>query len=495
MQYNQFTLLYGIRGLGLLQPLHRLPHVQPPPREAHPSLPGRLPCSRCLLPFLPPGRGRDPAIPRNRARSAPRPRSRQRPATVEPQPPFLAPDDPTASFAPTKIWRKWHRRVHVNLRRVAVASALATTDRARAAPCRARAAAGRPRAPATPLLLPSPPGGHRRVAHPAGPVLAAAHASGPGRRLPRRREEPARPHARDRPRPRRPWRVVSAPPCGAAPGSRRPRSASGPRNTAPDPAALGLCPSATTAFPPIWRARGSAAGPDPPGVLLPPSLTAGLSAVRGLRPPRRRVFSTGPPPALPARPPVVQRRPGSPACAPSSGAAAAGSPFPSSAQGAGADFSAGGLLLPVAASPALLSPVSASLPMQPLVIALATSYLLALTPQQRLPFELLPSLVPSTPFARSGAGPCLAGTAPSPSPSSPSLDPSLPRPSRPDPRCCVLLGSIRRPFGWIASPRPDPSLPWPSRPDPTFPFFSAAGADTVTSAAACAAVGLPGGAP
>ncbi|PAN09773.1 hypothetical protein PAHAL_2G049700 [Panicum hallii] len=30
-------------------------------------------------------------------------------------------------FAPTKIWRKWHRRVNVNLRRVAVASALAAT--------------------------------------------------------------------------------------------------------------------------------------------------------------------------------------------------------------------------------------------------------------------------------------------------------------------------------------------------------------------------------
>jgi hypothetical protein len=81
-----------------------------------------------------------------------------------------------------------------------------------------------------------------------------------------------------------------------------------------------------------------------------------------------------------------------------------------------------------------------------------------------------------------------------PPPSSPSLDPSLPRPSRPDPRCCVLLGLIRRPFGWITSPRPNPSLSWPSRPDPTFPFLSTAGADTLTSAAACAAVGLPGGA-
>jgi hypothetical protein len=61
------------------------------------------------------------------------------------------------------------------------------------------------------------------------------------------------------------------------------------------------------------------------------------------------------------------------------------------------------------------------------------------------------------------------------------LDPSLPRPSRPDPRCCDLPGSIRRPFGRIASSWLDLSLPWPSRPDPSFPFYSAAGADTMTA--------------
>jgi hypothetical protein len=80
-------------------------------------------------------------------------------------------------------------------------------------------------------------------------------------------------------------------------------------------------------------------------------------------------------------------------------------------------------------------------------------------------------------------------------PPSPSLDPSLPQPSRPDPRCCDLSGSIRRPFGWIASSRLDPSLPWPSRLDLPFPpFYSAAGANTLTGADARAAVGLPGGA-
>jgi hypothetical protein len=114
--------------------------------------------------------------------------------------------------------------------------------------------------------------------------------------------------------------------------------------------------------------------------------------------------------------------------------------------------------------------------------------------QQRKFIELLSS-PSSTPLARSGAGPCPAGPAALPTPSSPLLDLSLSRPSRPDPRCCGLLGSIRHPFGWIASSHPDPSLSWPSRPDPTFPFFSAAGADTMTGADACAAVGLLGGAP
>jgi hypothetical protein len=92
-------------------------------------------------------------------------------------------------------------------------------------------------------------------------------------------------------------------------------------------------------------------------------------------------------------------------------------------------------------------------------------------PSATSPFELLPSPVPPTPLARSDAGPYPAGPAPPPTPSSPSLDPSLSRPSRPDPRCCDLFGSIRRPFGWIASFRLDPSLPWPSRPDLSFPLL------------------------
>jgi hypothetical protein len=111
------------------------------------------------------------------------------------------------------------------------------------------------------------------------------------------------------------------------------------------------------------------------------------------------------------------------------------------------------------------------------------------------PFDFLLSPASFTPLARSGAGPCLAGPAPPPTPSSPSLDPWLPRPSRPDPRSCDLPGSIRRSFGRIASSRLDPSLSWPSRSDPSFPFYSAAGTDSMTGADAYAAVGLPGGAP
>ncbi len=68
-------------------------------------------------------------------------------------------------------------------------------------------------------------------------------------------------------------------------------------------------------------------------------------------------------------------------------------------------------------------------------------------------------------------------------------------PSRLDPRCYDLPGSIRHPFGRIAFSWLDPSMSWPSRPDPPFPFYSTAGADTMTGADACAAVGLPGGAP
>jgi hypothetical protein len=83
-----------------------------------------------------------------------------------------------------------------------------------------------------------------------------------------------------------------------------------------------------------------------------------------------------------------------------------------------------------------------------------------------------------------------------PSPSLPSLDPSLSRLSRPD-----------SPF--LRSSRLDPSSLWPDRRLPgwirrcrglpgrirRYPFYSSAGAATMTCADACAATGLPGGAP
>jgi hypothetical protein len=105
--------------------------------------------------------------------------------------------------------------------------------------------------------------------------------------------------------------------------------------------------------------------------------------------------------------------------------------------------------------------------------------------------------VPSTSLARSGTGPCSTGPASLPSPFIAAIVGSvaaaafpagstLLRPSRLDPppfwpdrrlhgwirRCCGLPGRIHR-----------------------YPFYSAAGTDTLTGAVACAVVGLPGGAP
>jgi hypothetical protein len=113
------------------------------------------------------------------------------------------------------------------------------------------------------------------------------------------------------------------------------------------------------------------------------------------------------------------------------------------------------------------------------------------------PFELLPSLVLPTPLARSGAGPCSAGPAPSPSPFIAAIVGSvaavtfpagstLLRSSRLDPPSLWL---DRRLHGWIRRCR---GLPGRIH---RYPFYYAAGADTLTGADACAAVGLPGGAP
>jgi hypothetical protein len=109
-----------------------------------------------------------------------------------------------------------------------------------------------------------------------------------------------------------------------------------------------------------------------------------------------------------------------------------------------------------------LSPVPASPLVQPLVIALATSYLPAPSPSsvnlssfssRQCRHHPLPGPVQAPTWLEPPRRPHLhrlcwirrchdlpgripiAGTAPSPSPSSPLLDPSLPRPSRPDPHC------------------------------------------------------------
>jgi hypothetical protein len=115
--------------------------------------------------------------------------------------------------------------------------------------------------------------------------------------------------------------------------------------------------------------------------------------------------------------------------------------------------------------------------------------------QQCLLFDLLPSPAPFTPLAKSGAGPYPAGPAPPPTP------------------FFAFTGSVAAAAFPVGS-----TLLWPFRLDPpslwldrvflagsvavvafpaestVSPFYSAAGADTMTGADACATVGLPGGA-
>jgi hypothetical protein len=62
-------------------------------------------------------------------------------------------------------------------------------------------------------------------------------------------------------------------------------------------------------------------------------------------------------------------------------------------------------------------------------------------------------------------------------------------------RCCDLFGSFRDHFDRIVPFRLYPSVSWPSRPNRRYPFYSAAGADTMIGADACTAVGLHGRAP
>jgi hypothetical protein len=126
------------------------------------------------------------------------------------------------------------------------------------------------------------------------------------------------------------------------------------------------------------------------------------------------------------------------------------------------------------------------------------------------PFELLPSLVLPTPLARSGAGPCSAGPAPSPSPFIAAIVGSVAAAAFPTGSTLLLssrldppsLWSDRRLHGWIrrcrglpdrihvvavfsarstiplvGSPSSwlDSSLPWPSRPDPPIPLLLCSG--------------------
>jgi hypothetical protein len=123
------------------------------------------------------------------------------------------------------------------------------------------------------------------------------------------------------------------------------------------------------------------------------------------------------------------------------------------------------------------------------------TYLPASSPSSVNLLELLPSPTPSSSLARSDTGPCPAGPAPPPTPfiafvgfvaaAAFPAGSTLLRPFRRDPPSLwldriFLAGSVAAvafPAGSAVSP-----------------FYSAAGADTMTGADACAAVGLPGGA-
>jgi hypothetical protein len=103
--------------------------------------------------------------------------------------------------------------------------------------------------------------------------------------------------------------------------------------------------------------------------------------------------------------------------------------------------------------------------------------------------------VPSTPLARSGVGPCPAGPAPPPTPffafAGSVVVTAFPAGS-------TLLRPFWRDLSslWLDRIFPAGSVAAVAFPagSAVSPFYSAAGADTMTDADACAAVGLPSGA-
>jgi hypothetical protein len=185
MQYNGFSFQHGIRGLEFFSHLpqppaspshphsrHPAAQVQPPPREAHPSLPGWLPSQPPATPLLSPPsaphhRVSSPAPPRRSipaGRSPPATRARTRTATKAPSTacrtacsrrrpssrPWLA----TLSRPST---RRWLPRSVQTPSVPSLASAAANACRQRAGRC------GRPRA----ALGPLPTDGPQRLALPA----------------------------------------------------------------------------------------------------------------------------------------------------------------------------------------------------------------------------------------------------------------------------------------------------------------------------------------
>eukprot|EP00267_Zea_mays_P054687 XP_020407943.1 vegetative cell wall protein gp1-like [Zea mays] len=273
--------------------------VQPPPREAHPSLPGRLPGAHptalrfAFHPAPPPSRRSPPPLPappalpitslrRPPAVCCPSPRLQLRPPT-QPSPPRhllpsprrrlplhsaaagrlgRAPAPPAASIAAPLARSTRHERDEIRsgsaARRIAGGRVMPVTDHQRSpsppSPSRRHRAVGHARPDGRP--------GHAAASRPRAPphlpdARTAPEAVPRGAANPRAAAGRTRPHARGRLRPRRPWRTVPTPPCGAVPGSRRPRSALGPRNA---------CSISSAHHPPLQPPAPS--HPRPPAVRL-----------------------------------------------------------------------------------------------------------------------------------------------------------------------------------------------------------------------------------
>jgi hypothetical protein len=414
-QYIHFILLHGIRGLGLgfLPPL--LP-LQPPPPPSRHWLPRRRPAR-----LIQPSRGGPSPLLSSR-RPPPSPPTRPRPCTVFPTGRTPAAHG-TGPWRTVRAWRPSHGTRHGRAPPLGGSSATRLPD----------AGAGRPRA----SLLTTPGGPARRPAPAPAPAAWAWPPTLRGARTPPLSSSFAAAAASS---PRSGPGMAMAASCFGPPQRRRRRRHDhGWTPCAPSPAKGGPAAATSTCTlpPPIVGAllsHSSSLSPCLP--LLPRAATrdrarrAQDSVAPGRRPfpaaRRRGRPSPHAGQALPFRP--APPLPWLHACRLTG--RGRGPPLPRPPKPPPPDPRA-----PVSALPDSRACRRARRRSLPSVDHLDQQH------QVAPPFELLPLPVLPTPLARSGTGPCSAGPAPSLSPSSPpSLVLSLSRPSRPDPRCCGLLG-------------------------------------------------------